>query len=196
MISVDDEATPTITFTHQHDIEVMLKELFDTVGDSHVPLDRQRHLNFLYNGFERLGQGYEVLDASKSWLCYWIVHAMSILKAPMSTDMSTRIVETLKKYQSKSGGYGGGVGQISHLAPTYAAVHALISVGTKEAYDSIDREAMYGWLMRMKQKDGSFIMHDGGEVDTRGSYCALAVAASLNLLREDLVENVAEFVKK
>ena len=33
----------------------------------------------------------------------------------------------------------GGPGQMSHLAPTYAAVLALCTLGSKEAYDVIDR---------------------------------------------------------
>lgn len=30
-----------------------------------------------------------------------------------------------------------------------------------------DRKGMYRFLLSMKQKDGSFIMHQGGEVDVR-----------------------------
>jgi protein farnesyltransferase subunit beta len=71
-----------------------------------------------------------------------------------------------------------------------------MEVGTPQAYASINREAMYAWLCKMKQADGSFIMHDGGEVDTRGSYCALSVAAFLNLLTDELTHNVADFVQK
>lgn len=70
--------------------------------------------------------------------------------------------------------------QVPHLAPTYAAVMALVSVHAhNEAGDGgdhgdyvdalavIDRTAMYDFLMRMKQADGSFVMHEGGEVDVR-----------------------------
>lgn len=50
-----------------------------------------------------------------------------------------RGVSTLSKYQNITGGFGGGSSQISHLAVTYAAVNALAILGTKEAYDIIDR---------------------------------------------------------
>lgn len=50
-----------------------------------------------------------------------------------------RIVYFLSNCQSKTGGFGGGPGQISHLAPTYAGTNALMICATKEAYDSIDR---------------------------------------------------------
>lgn len=41
--------------------------------------------------------------------------------------------------QSEDGGFGGGPGQLPHLAPTYAAVNALCSLGTAEAYNVINR---------------------------------------------------------
>jgi prenyltransferase beta subunit len=37
------------------------------------------------------------------------------------------------------GGYGGGPGQMAHLAPTYAAVSALLTLGGEEALGSINR---------------------------------------------------------
>ena len=45
----------------------------------------------------------------------------------------------LSKYQNPTGGFGGGFGQLSHLAASYAAVNALAVFGTQEAYDVIDR---------------------------------------------------------
>lgn len=46
----------------------------------------------------------------------------------------------------------------------------------------------------MKRPDGSFTMHEGGEIDIRGSYCALSVAAMTNLLTPELTENCIEFI--
>ena len=39
-------------------------------------------------------------------------------------------------------------------------------------------------------------MHEGGEVDLRGVYCALSVAKSLNILNQELRENTVEFILK
>lgn len=52
---------------------------------------------------------------------------------------SCRGISTITKLQNPTGGFGGGPGQISHAAATYAAVNALATIGTKEAYDLIDR---------------------------------------------------------
>lgn len=46
---------------------------------------------------------------------------------------------TLAGLQNPTGGFGGGFGQLSHGAPTYAAVLALAVVGTETAYRAIDR---------------------------------------------------------
>lgn len=32
---------------------------------------------------------------------------------------------------------------------------------------SPDRQAIHDWLLSLKQPDGSFVMHKGGEVDVR-----------------------------
>ena len=50
-----------------------------------------------------------------------------------------RAVETLRRYQNVDGGFGGGFQQVSHLAPTYAAVNALVTVGTRESLELVDR---------------------------------------------------------
>ena len=55
---------------------------------------------------------------------------------------------------------------------------------------------MLAFLLSLKQKDGSFILHEGGEVDIRGSYCAVSVASMLGILTGELVENVQDFVKR
>ena len=49
------------------------------------------------------------------------------------------VIDFLKRCQARDGGFGGGPGQLAHLAPTYAAVLALCTIGTEEAYNAIDR---------------------------------------------------------
>ncbi len=82
------------------------------------------------------------------------------------------MVDFLSQCQDKEGGYGGGPGQVPHIAPTYASVNALIICGTERAYQSINRETLYRFLIRMKHtasnnNRGAFTMHHDGEVDIR-----------------------------
>lgn len=53
--------------------------------------------------------------------------------------LSVSVCQFLARCQSPTGGFGGGPGQHSHLAPTYAAVNALCILGTEEAYKVINR---------------------------------------------------------
>ena len=94
-----------------------------------------------------------------------------------------------------SGGYGGGPGQLPHLAPTFAACSALVTLGTPEALASIDRRGVYAFLHQMKDSEtGAFRMQEDGETDVRGSYCALNVAATLNLLDHSLARGVDDWL--
>jgi protein farnesyltransferase subunit beta len=83
--------------------------------------------------------------------------------------------------QNLTGGFGGGHGQYSHLAATYAATLSLALVGGKDAYSLIDRESMWRWLGRLKQLDGGFVVCEGGEEDVRGAYCAVVLISLLDL---------------
>lgn len=83
--------------------------------------------------------------------------------------------------QNPSGGFGGGHGQDSHVAGSYAAVLSLALVGSQDAYSFIDRKSMWKWLGLLKQVDGGFRMCLGGEEDVRGAYCAMVIITLLGL---------------
>lgn len=95
--------------------------------------------------------------------------------------------------QHLDGGFGGGPNQLAHLASTFAAVSAVAVLGTKEAYDMIEREGLKKFLARMKQADGSFTMHEDGETCCRGVYCAIA-SASLTGLLDESFQSSAKFI--
>ncbi|XP_050381338.1 protein farnesyltransferase subunit beta isoform X2 [Argentina anserina] len=81
-----------------------------------------------------------------------------------------------------------------HLATTYAAVNALITLADHEALSSINRHELYKFLRRMKQPNGGFRMHDAGEIDVRASYTAISTASLLNILDHELVDNVGNYI--
>jgi protein farnesyltransferase subunit beta len=85
---------------------------------------------------------------------------------------------------------------MSHLATTYASVMALISIGTKEALDSINRKTLLQFLFSIKQSNGSFNVHIGGESDIRGVYCAAAVAVTCGIASEKLFENSVSWIMR
>lgn len=96
--------------------------------------------------------------------------------------------------QSPKGGFGGGPGQMPHLAPTYAAVNALCTLGHQDAFEVIDRESLAKWLSGLRLEDGSFLMHEDGEVDIRGAYCALSVARLTNIFTPEMFKNTDQWL--
>ncbi|RUS21864.1 terpenoid cyclases/protein prenyltransferase alpha-alpha toroid [Endogone sp. FLAS-F59071] len=186
----------------------ILHDLMQRVLSS-ILLDRDRHARYLRTGLNYLSKWLVALDASKPWLTYWILHSLDLLESEISPDIIQRYlsigsfwnclydsagVSTMSKWQNPDGGFSGGPNQLSHLAPTYATINSIAIIGTEEAYAIINRDTLYKFLMRMKQPDGSFLMHDGGEIDIRGLYCALSVASMTNLLTPELTENCTQFI--
>nr|XP_048711679.1 protein farnesyltransferase subunit beta isoform X1 [Caretta caretta] len=115
---------------------------------------------------------------------------------PWPLQRKSSVCQFLSRCQSPSGGFGGGPGQHPHLAPTYAAVSALCIIGTEEAFNVVNREKLLEYLYSLKQPDGSFIMHVGGEVDVRSTYCAASVASLTNIITPTLFAGTAAWIAR
>ncbi|KAM9798233.1 protein farnesyltransferase subunit beta [Neosynchiropus ocellatus] len=155
---------------------------------------REQHYQYLKKGLRHLSDAYECLDASRPWLCFWILHSLELLEEPIPSAVASDVCHFLSRCQSPTGGFAGGPGQHAHLAPTYAAVNALCIIGTEEAYNVIDREKLLDFLWSVKQPDGSFVMHVGGEVDVRSAYCAASVASLTNIITPTLFEDTTNWI--
>lgn len=164
------------------------------VEDGLPELTRKSHIPFLFKGLQHLSESYTSLDASRPWLCYWILHSLELLAVPLADELASTVVTFLSHCQNEDGGYGGGPGQWSHLAPTYAAVNALCIIGTEESFNSINRKALQSFLLRMRSHDGGFRMHDDGEIDIRGAYCAASVARLVNIATEEMFDLTPEWI--
>ena len=92
-------------------------------------LRRDKTVTFLLRGLKHLSDGFQCLDASRPWLVYWIIHSLELLNVSVSGEQKKQIITFLSKCQNPNGGFGGGPGQVPHLAPTYAAINALIILG-------------------------------------------------------------------
>ncbi|KIX00949.1 uncharacterized protein Z518_10015 [Rhinocladiella mackenziei CBS 650.93] len=143
-------------------------------------LEREDHINFLHDNLAEFPAPFVGIDASRPWMVYWALLSLYVLGEDISPFRS-RVVKTFYPMQNATGGIGGGHGQYSHLAGTYAALLSLALVGGDEAYSLIDREQMWHWLGRLKQVDGGFQICEGGEEDVRGAYCALIAVSLLDL---------------
>ncbi|KFY10576.1 hypothetical protein V492_04944 [Pseudogymnoascus sp. VKM F-4246] len=154
---------------------------FSYYNEHGVPhLLRQKHINFCHKQLGPLPAPFAKADAGRPWFFYWTLTALSALGEDVS-QYRERLISTVAPLQNATGGFGGGHGQMSHLATTYATVLSLAMVGGEDAINSIDRKAMWQWLSMLKQSDGGFQMSIGGEVDVRGAYCAALLVKLLRL---------------
>ena len=159
-------------------------------------LHRDAHKKFLDASFTNdLPPQMAALDASQPWLLYWTANSLRVLNEKYLTkEYQFRICEKLFAISPTGGPFGGGVGQLPHLASTYAAINALALCENGEDYwDMVDEKAIYDWLISLKQENGGFKTCLGvGEVDTRGVYCALSVASMLGIMTDELsIESIS-----
>ncbi|TGJ88237.1 hypothetical protein E0Z10_g561 [Xylaria hypoxylon] len=127
-------------------------------------LGRERHIRFLDKSLGNLPPAFKAADASRPWIFYWCLNGLVLLGADVS-KYRDGLVATARSIQNESGGFGGGFGQQSHLATTYAMVLSLAIVGGEAAYQVIDRRAMWKWLCTLKEPTGAFRLTLGGEID-------------------------------
>ncbi|OIV89572.1 hypothetical protein TanjilG_18740 [Lupinus angustifolius] len=192
---------PTVTQRDQWMVESQVFQIFQlfssipqTAQSLMLELQRDNHITYLTKSLSHLPPSFSVLDANRPWLCYWIIHSIALLGESLDYQIQHNAIDFLNRCQDPNGGYAGGPGQMPHLATTYAAVNALITLGGQKALASINRDKLYGFLRRMKQPNGGFRMHDEGEIDARACYTAISVASVLNILDDELIKNVGDYI--
>lgn len=186
----------------EHQVAECFKSFFinsaknDGESSEGMRFDRDLHKDWLYRGLNSIPTNMAGLDASRPWFIFWISHALELLGEFDEQQYAPKVASFIHHCQSPTGGFGGGPMQLAHLAPTYAAISGLLVAGTEDAYRAVDRETLYKFLLRMKSPEGGFMMHDEGETDMRGTYCAIAVASMLHILTDELIEGVPEYVRR
>ena len=93
-------------------------------------------------------------DAGQPWFLFWLTNALEITNQNLMNlddDMKRRCCSYLRQcHNDKDGGFAGAPGMQTHVASTYAAVMAIVNVGTQEAYDIIDVPKMRSYLNGIK----------------------------------------------
>ncbi|QLG72414.1 hypothetical protein HG535_0D01220 [Zygotorulaspora mrakii] len=161
-------------------------------------LNKDFHQMYIEGWFSHdLPPQMSALDASQPWMLYWLANSMKVLnKNGLTDEIKERIAEKVFAISPQGGPFGGGVGQLPHLASNYAAINALaLCDNIGGCWDKLNLKAIYEWLMSLKQVDGCFKTCSGiGETDTRGVYCALSVASMLGIMTPELCEGVEDFL--
>lgn len=187
-------------------------------SDFQICLLKEKHKEFLLDSIldpKTFEKGYISLEVSRGWILFWITHALSLLKS-IPFNLDSRIATTIKGMENeKHGGYSNGNAYLSHGAPNFGTVFALLSLG-KEYFSDINRNLMYKFFFNNKRKyyhhhssclnsncnkfcpnissglcsfSTTFYIHKDGECDTRAIYTVLAVSRALNILTEELIDS-------
>jgi len=56
------------------------------------------------------------------------------------------------------------------------------------------RQSLYHFLKKCRNDEGAFSLHVGGEVDVRGTYCAIVVAKLTNIYDEQLFKDTGDWL--
>uniref|UniRef100_A0A7S3DE47 Prenyltransferase alpha-alpha toroid domain-containing protein n=1 Tax=Palpitomonas bilix TaxID=652834 RepID=A0A7S3DE47_9EUKA len=162
----------------------------------HGLLRRREHVSYLKRMVGELSVGFTSLESSRPWLVYWCVHGLDVL-GELEGDTATKqsAIAALRLCLHEDGGFKGNVTGEPHLATTYAAIVSIAAVNTDEGYSLVDRKLLHSFLMKMKQPDGSFLMHKGGETDVRGAFCALSTAVLCGICSDDLRKGVGDYIR-
>ena len=103
-------------------------------------LEREEHVIYLEDLLHKAHSPIP-FDSSRPWLLYWSLTGLYLLGEDISTYRES-VNTTLSPSQNPEGGFGGGHGQLSHVAATYAAILSLIMVGGAESLNMIDRRGL------------------------------------------------------
>ncbi|TID29731.1 hypothetical protein CANINC_001649 [Pichia inconspicua] len=200
------EENTSSTIEKKMEVEVEVQLIYEDIlakGSDQIPvLNRRAHLMYVH-GFmmHPLPGMFDKLDASKTWISYWLMNSASLLGGKLSikesieaSNLLSTIVDTTITICEDHTGFGGGPFQLAHLAASYAAFMTMALTENKKLWSSIDKGKVKSWLLSRKSPNGSFSMHEGGETDTRAVYCALCIASLLNLLDDDILDGVADWL--
>ncbi|EAY18555.1 Prenyltransferase and squalene oxidase repeat family protein [Trichomonas vaginalis G3] len=153
--------------------------------------------DYLIDKIVHLGKSYQNFCYQETWLPYWFLNSMYVLKLHKIGGFDffkDSIIKYLSKRTSYDGGYASSPDQKGNIILTYTAINSLAIIGTEKAFSSINRSEIYNFLKQSKQPDGSFSAGAALESDSRSTYCAICVASLLNMLTPELLEGTVEFL--
>ena len=189
----DDEGVESTTTIDQKETEKLIQER----EKNNFQILRNNHRDYLIRMISRLPSAMKRLCSEEPWFSYWFLNSMRALnlnKIPNFEFYSQSCINYINKRKRENGEYSSSPEQYGHIVLGYVSINSIALSMKEENYKTINRNDVYNWLMSIKQSDGSFCSLKGGEADSRSTYCAISIAYLLNILTDELVENVAEFL--
>uniref|UniRef100_A0A183C343 Protein farnesyltransferase subunit beta n=1 Tax=Globodera pallida TaxID=36090 RepID=A0A183C343_GLOPA len=203
MLESDGFITPTVLEQRRVE-EIVVKQKREWTQTHGVHLQHKSHVDYILACLEGLPKSYSagVGFATGAFTVHFYESCFLNFLLQLFDCSATNLGRLCKTGDptgkvTEDGGYGGGPGQIAHLATTYASVMSLITIGTDEALSSINRKTLNCFIHSMRQPNGSFTIHKGGESDVRAVYCALSVANICGLpIHDQLFEETASWLTR
>ena len=191
-----EDGVITATSTEQTSLQDRITSTYQQLKDAGLEegveallLNRDRHVAYLHGGLQYLPSGFIVLDSSRPWICFWIIHSLALLDAPLPTEVvKESVIDFLATCQDPAGGFAGGPLQLAHLAPTYAAVASLVTLGGQAALSVTNRDTTYSFLQQRAvspDDGGGFTVCEGNQAQG----CAInACSSTAGLIQSTKVE--------
>ncbi|ETB57427.1 hypothetical protein YYC_04325 [Plasmodium yoelii 17X] len=171
-----------------------------------IQLEKERHFKICTDIYFLKNLSLSFLEASKPWIFYWCIHTIYILYNDFEIEqklcketfsiIKKNVFYYLNKIKNKNDGFGGGLNQYTHITTTYAAICVFIYLNDDENnfLGFIDKKKLHSYILQLKCKDGSFRLHKDGEIDMRGTYCAISVCSMCHILTKKIKKNVAKYI--
>lgn len=189
----------------QIEVETTIRQIYEGMVESSAPdviLDQpiavDSHLKYMEHFLQNpLPPQFSALDVNHAWMVYWLVNAHVVLSGDKpSEELKQQVHEKIASLvldNGYGGICGGPNGQIGHVASTYAAVLSLVLVKDFQLLAEI-KKGLLLWFLTLKNSNGSFAMHSGGEHDTRSTYCVVVVTALLDISTPELTASTADWL--
>lgn len=146
----------------------------------------EKHLDYLTNldkTRDKDSIGFYTNEHLKMAALYWGISSLNLLGAIEKHEID-KTIAFIKECNCENGGYGGSIGQDSHITSTHYALLILIQLGR---LDIVNKEKVASYIKSLQNPDGSFKADEYAETDTRFSYCAVAILKLVGLLNENYV---------
>ena len=164
-----------------------IKEEVKTEGNTHpTTLLFDKHISYLQNldkTRDKTSIGFFMNEHLKMSALYWGLSALNLLHKIDLHDKD-KTIEFIKTCETETGGYGGSVGQDSHITSTH---YALLILSQLNALSVINKEKIAQYVKSLQNEDGSFKGDYYTETDSRFSYCAVAILKILGLLNSQYI---------
>ncbi|CRH00345.1 farnesyltransferase beta subunit, putative [Plasmodium relictum] len=171
-----------------------------------LQLEKQKHFKFCLDIFFFKNLKLNFLEASKPWIFYWCIHTIYILYNDFEIEQKLSkgtfsyikkcVFLYLNKIKNDKDCFGGGLNQYTHIATTYAAVCVFIYLHDDENnfLSFLDKKKIHSYILKLKCADGSFRLHKNGEIDMRGTYCAISICSMCHILTKKVKKNVEKYI--